>query len=459
MKRSHHSVRIAILIGLALLGKMSNTNAESITQANWVRLVLPNGMVAWHRQLPTARTISVRVCFPGTVGLSPSAPAKDHLLFSLLATAGEEYPRTRLEQIRDEGAIEIIGNSGLVFSNLAVNSIAERAKEGVRILASLLYKPAKDGQLFSELRTRLVNELRWRNGNAWNALGPRLMERIYAGQVEGRFYGLSDSQLVATRLEDILEHHQKILALSGSFLVSCGPLSATEIQPLLATNFTQSRSNSYDPPCESFPRASNSVYIFPHQLASSSWAKGISAAPRPGTPDYPAFVLAARIWSEMLMDSVRSRAGLVYSVWASSPSRQRHAKAELVLYRCHDIAGALKLAEQSLQALRRGIAVLPSIDGQVKQQEIADVLPAMKNQVLASIALQNITPAERSASFAAWLLASGSATAFDLLPQAIQHVTADAVQRVARQYFQAMHWGLTLSPTAASNTPALRWNP
>ncbi len=461
MKLTLHTVRICALIGLALLGNKSSADARPALQPAWARLTLPNGMTAWHRQLPAARTISIRVCVPSAAGLQPSAPANDRLLFSLLGTAGEEYPRTRLDRIRDEGALEITGTSGQVFSSLSVSAIANRAQEAAKILASLLYKPARDGQLFAELRTRAVNELRWRNGNAWSALDPQLMQRIYGGQVEGQFYGLSDSALAATRLEDVLEHHRTILALAETFLVSCGPLSAREMQAILAQNFTRPRlgPEPYRPLREPFPAATNAVHLFPHQAASSVWVKGVSAAPRPGSPDYPAFVLTARIWSEMLMDSVRSRAGLVYSIWASSPSRQRHASAEFVLYRCQDVPRAITLAEESLRALRAGTAVLPTPDGQVRQQSIDDVLPAMKNQLLASIALQNITPAERTASFAAWLLASGSAAAFDILPEAIRSVTADAIRQTARRYFQAMHWGVTLSPAAVSNAPALRWNP
>jgi len=458
VKTAIRTVQIFALVGVLFLGNLSAA-AQEAREPSWVCLTLPNGIVAWHRQLPAARTISIRVCVPSASGLNPAAPANDRLLFSLMETAGEEYPRARLDRIRDEGALDISGTSGLIFSSLSVSAIADRGEEAAMILSSLLYKPARDRQIFSELRTRAVNELHWRDGNAWSALDPHLQLAVHGKTVDGAFYGLSDSALATTQLEDVLDHHRKILAFEGTFLVSCGPQSAAGMAAVLARSFTRPTLRPSPRPLARapFPAATNAVHVFPHEAASSAWAKGIFAAPRPGSEGYAAFVLTSRIWSEMLMDSVRSRNGLVYSVWASSPSREQHASAEFVLYRCQDIQRALDLAAESLRKLREGIAVLPGPESPARS--IADVLPATRNQILASIALQNITPAERTSSFASWLLASGDPKAFDRLPDAIRAVSPEDIRKTAQRFYDRMHWGVTLSPKAVTNFCGLRWNP
>lgn len=438
----------AILVLAAALAAFIIPFAEPATAATgraaWEGFTLTNGIRVWHRQDPLAATGAVRFVFEGAVGLPGTRPGTDETLFALLQTAGERVPRAELERILDEGAIRLDGSSGRDFSWFGVQAVAGETTRAVALAASLVRWPNLDDALFAETRTTLVGGLRWKDGQAFDALESALDADIFGRHGYAASTALTASNARLLRADDVRRHHRRLLREARLTIVSCGPLSLAAMRALLERELAifPRQEPADKTPFAPFPAGRDTLLFFPHPAAGGAYCKGQFAAPAPGHPDYPAFLVASRIISEMLMDSIRTRSGLVYSVWASTPRREKASSASIVLYRCRDIAPALKLTARVLAAVASGVGRLG--DGKLKADvPLAAVLPAAKNQLLTALYMQQMTTAEQVAGFASWLVLCGRGDAGERLADRILATNPDEIMSIVARYYRDFHWGLT----------------
>jgi len=426
--------------------------------AGWAGISGTGSLPAFHYYSAETQTLSVRVCFAGSGILDAASPAPDRLLFELMPLAGRDIPREELDRVKDGGGIIIDGQSGLEYSYVHAAAVPGETERALGILSSLIYAPCQNEELFAEVRAQAADELLRQEGQAYYALDRGLNKTILANHPYGFFYSVTADALGEVPLARALAHHAKIMAACRIFIVSCGPQTTGEIAALIrahfparpmAAGFAKNEKKAFPP----FPEAKNEQTLFPHRAANTPYLKAEFAMPGPGSASYPASLVLARVLSEMLMERVRSDKGLVYSVWASPPSRTRAASAELVLYRASDLAAAVS-------AMRGAIAELRSsdmADGRARAN-LEEAVIAAKNQIACSLAAQNITPRERCANFASWYIAGGGKNGTAGVLGAIAKVAPAEVVSLAQNSFDRMHWGIAYDP-AAAEPPAIQWLP
>jgi len=456
-----NTIKMLRVSSLALLCIVFLGGAGYTETGAWVRLAHPGGLPAFHLSLPHAKTLSVRVCILSASLYDADAPALDQLLFALLPQAGAEIPRAELDRIKDEGGIHISGQSGLDYSQLAVAATRDEAARALALLSSLLQKPSQDESLYQETRTQLINEFLREEGQPYESLDRGLKKTILAGHPYGPWYALEASALEGIPLARVLQHHKKIMAERKIFIVSCGPQTPDEMEKIIQP-FASNQKDETIPP---FPAAARDAQgkspltLFPHTAANSPYLKAEYAAPAPGSADYPVSLVMARVLSAMLMESVRTERGLVYSVWAGASSGRRASSAGLVLYRCRDIQAAVSAMRETIRALQEGRASVrgagsTEADESLPPLRLAEAVEAAKNQLASALAMQAIAPRDISASFAAWYAASGEASGQSKLLEGIARVRPEDVRALALRSFSDMHWGIAYDP-ASMDPPSL----
>jgi predicted Zn-dependent peptidase len=453
-------LRMALLAALCLplLGASfikTNTNSE-----NWVQLSHPRGLTVFHLHTPEAQTLSLRFCVFSASLYDAAAPALDRLLFSLMPIAGAEISRQDLDQIKDGGGILISGQSGLDFSQLSVAATKNEAERAVAILSSLIQNPSQDEGLYQEIRAQAINDLLWQEGQVYDAFSRGLKKTILSNHPYGSFFALEASLLSEISLTQVLAHHRKIMAERHIFIVSCGPQTVSEMERIIRINFPMAqnieRGNAPFPAFPKPPAGQNTLHLFPHRSASIPYLKAEYPAPGPGNADYPASLVMTRVLSEMLMESVRTDRGLVYSVWSSAAARRRAGNGEIVLYRCRDIQEGVTAIRETILRLQGKTDTASAYAGaKGADPDFEEAVQAAKNQIISALATQNITPRDRSLSFASWYAASGEKSGIGGLWEEVASIRAEDVRALARRNFADMHWGITYPP--GMEPPALKW--
>ena len=461
---------LLLVLCLALFGAGSpSASPEPLASLNggWTQLKHLKGLSVFHLYLPGAKTLSLRFCVSSASLYDASAPALDRLLFSLMPVAGAAFDRQSLDTIKDGGGIMISGQSGLDYSHLSIDATQHEAERAAAILSSLVQFPARDESLFQEIRTQIINELLWQDGQVYDALSRNLKKNILTNHPYGPFYALEAKNLSKIALADVLEHHRKIMTERNLFIVSCGPQTAREMEKIIWLNFplaqnTANESALTGAPLPAFPASptgENTLRLFPHKAAGIPYLKAEYPAPGPGHPEYPASLVMARVLSEMLMESVRTEQGLVYSVWAAAAARRRAGNGELVLYRCSDIQAGVSAMRETIRRLRDGKPdgrLANAASGAEQARAFEEAVQAAKNQITSALAAQNITPRDRSQGFAGWYAASGEMGGMDSLWEKVRAVRPEDVRALAKRNFANMYWGITYDPDTLEE-PTLNW--
>jgi zinc protease len=330
-------------------------------------------------------------------------------------------------------------SADLDFSELRATALSRNWKKMLELMADVALRPTLPAGEIDGERRAMLTALRSRQDQPFPLAMDTVMSRVYGEHPYGRPVLGRAAALERIDRGALAAHHQRFYRAPRMILSVSGDVVAREVVAEIARLFAEAPTGDEEtdsPPPAAAARADRTVLVKP---AAQAQVLVAFLAPPAAHADYAAVkVLAATLGGGMagrLFTEVRDKRGLAYSTGGAYPSRRGPG----VLY--------TQLGTAPSNQTRAEAAMLGELE-RIRRDPVSPTeLARAKAYLLGQFALDRRTNA-RLAWYDAFFEALGVGTDFpDRYARAVETVTAEDVQRVARTYLTAPTI-VTLGPVA-----------
>ncbi len=408
-------------------------------EINPVRFVTPNGITVLFLEqhfLPTAEIHALI-----KVGSSQDPPDKAGLA-NLTASLLDEGTTTRTsKQIAEQ--IDFVGGSlearaSEDFTTASARVLKKDVEVGFTLLADVLQHPAFHKQEFDRVRAQILGELVSDEDDPGHVAMKAFNQLVFHGHPYRWPAQGTEETLNRITVADVQQFHAREYLPNQTILVVVGDLTIEQVNSLIQTHFGAWKKGAPAAPQlkRPAPLERKMVQLIEKDLTQSTIVLGHTGISR-NNPDYYAvmvmnYILGSGGFSSRLMDSIRDKQGLAYGVTSQFDTRLMPG-AFLVSLQTR--------TEATNQAIAGVIAEMKGIrDAPVTDQELADA----KAFIVGSFPLRIDTSAKLATVLAQVEFYNLGLDYFTQYPRAIEKVTKEDVQRVAKQYLDVQHYALVV---------------
>lgn len=421
--------RVAALALIAVLGWVGWGGVGSAV-AQPARQQLPGGLTVLVRQnnaTPVAAaSLVVRM---GSRWETEDDAGISHLLQQVLLKGTERRSALEIAETAENLGGGIAASADLDYSEIRATALARHWRAMLELIADVALRPTLPATEVDAERRATLTALRSRQDQPFPLAMDTLLSRVYGDHPYGRPILGRPAALERVDRARLVAHHQRFYRAPRMILAVSGDVDTRLVMAEAARLFADAPAG----PAEAEPsppaaaaRADRTVIVKP-----SAQAQVLAAflAPPASHPDYAAVkVLATALGGGMagrLFTEVRDKLGLAYSTGGAYPSRQGPG----VFF--------TQLGTAPVNQVRAEAAMLGEIERVRRDPLNPGELARAKGYLLGQFALDRRTNA-RLAWYDGFFEALGVGPGFaERYERAVEAVTAEDVQRVARTYLSA----------------------
>jgi zinc protease len=414
--------RAALTLGAAVL-----LAASSVGAAEPRRERLPNGLTVLVRENTAtpvvAASLFVRV---GARWETDDQAGISHLLQQVLLKGTTARSALDIAETAEGLGGGISASADLDFSELRATALGRHWRKMLELMSDVALRPTLPAAEIDGERRSMLTALRSRQDQPFPLAMDTVMNRVYGGHPYGRPVLGRAEALPRIDRAALLAHHERFYRAPRMILTVSGDVVAREVVAEAARLFASAPSGDGAPE-PALPaaeaRADRTVLVKP---AAQAQVLVAFLAPPTAHPDYPAVkVLATALGGGMagrLFTEVRDKQGLAYSTGGAYPSRLGPG----VLF--------TQLGTAPANQARAEAAMLGELERIRRDPLGPGELARAKAYLLGQFALDRRTNA-RLAWYDGFFEALGVGPEFaSRYVRAVEAVTAEDVQRVARAY-------------------------
>ncbi len=353
-----------LLSGLLLLAAAScvHRTAEHTAFTAHRSFRLDNGIPVYVRVLEQSRTVSLVCALAGGKALvPPEQSGLDGMMLQLMAMESLGYSDERRRAILKRTSADISAVDGLDFNRYYLKTIDTYFDELFSLYTDLLLRPAFPEHLFREVRTTMINSYRSRLTDGYSRVS-RAVNSVFFKDHPYQSHLFTPATLQSCTLEDVQALYRRAVRPGHMAFFAAGNVDCDDLYEKLNETFGSLPRHTIDendvPPFAGSAVPLLVVDADPRQSRDVSYVRGNFPAIDYGHRDYWTLQLATRMLSDILGAELRTRNGLVYSVWANLHAK-RAGYGSISLYRTSDPVKAAGLIEASLKILADGLCVSP----------------------------------------------------------------------------------------------------
>ena len=238
----------------------------------------------------------------------------ESLAFTALTECGTSTDdKNSFKNKLDKVSAEMYGSTDMDYGDFNLNCIKSDFETVWPLYVAALTTPAFDAKEFERIKQDAINNIRSNESNPDVAIDNMAKQTAFAGKSYSKNPNGTVSSVSALSVEATQKYWQSIFTKSRLAIVIVADLDRKiieeKVQELLSkvpsgTAFNSTKS-SYSTSANSFK---------PQQRDNATnYVQGITGGPKPGSPDYNAFVLAMRIFSSKHFIEIRTKNGLSYA--------------------------------------------------------------------------------------------------------------------------------------------------
>jgi zinc protease len=427
---------VAIAVGTALLWLTAGVAAAQAPQ----RQRLPNGLTILVRENTATPVVAVSLFVRvGSRWETEENAGISHLLHQVMLKGTATRSSLEIAETAEELGGGISASADMDYSEIRVTALARNWKTMLELVADVALRPTLPAPEIEGERRAMLTALRSRQDQPFPLAMDTVMSRVYGDHPYGRPILGRAAALERVDRDALLAHHHRFYRAPRMILAVSGDITAREVVAEAARLFEGAPTEEGDPDPDvptAAARADRTVLVKP---AAQAQVLVAFLAPPTSHPDYAAVkVLATALGGGMagrLFTEVRDKQGLAYSTGGSYPSRRGPG----VFF--------TQLGTAPANQARAEVAMLGELD-RIRRDPVSPAeLARAKAYLLGQFGLDRRTNA-RLAWYDAFFEALGVGPDFaDRYVQAVESVTAEDVQRVARTYLTTPTI-VTLGPTA-----------
>jgi zinc protease len=403
------------------------------------RSITANGMTVLFLEQHFIPTVEIHALVK--VGSSQDPPDKAGLA-NLTASLLDEGTLTRTSrQIAEQ--IDFVGGSLEAratedYTTASARVLRKDADLGFALLADLLQHPAFHKQEFERVRTQILGEIISDDDDPGNVAMKAFHQLIFHGHPYSWPAHGTEETLNKITATDVQQFHAREYLPNQTILVIVGDLTQEQAATLVQTHFGSWKRGTPSPYLlkKPAPIDRKMVQLIEKDLTQSTIVLGHTGISRTN-PDYYAvtvmnYILGAGGFSSRLMDSIRDKQGLAYGIMSHFDTRVMPGAFFINLQTRTEVTN---------QAISGVLAEIKGIrDTPVTDQEINEA----KSFIIGSFPLRIDSSAKLANVLAQVELYNLGLDYFTNYPKAIERVTKDDVQRVAKQYLDPQHYALVV---------------
>src|SRR6185295_2747127 len=410
------------------------------TAAQPVRQHLPGGLTVLVRENAATPVAAVSLFVRmGSRWETEDDAGISHLLQQVMVKGTERRSALEVAETAENLGGGISASADLDYSEIRATALARNWKAMLDLVADVALRPSLPASEIAGERSAILTALRSRQDQPFPLAMDTLMSRVYGDHPYGRPILGRAAALERIDRVRLVAHHQRFYRAPRMILAVSGDLDARQVIAEAARLFATAPTG----PAEAEPtlpaaaaRADRTVIVKP-----SAQAQVLAAflAPPTSHADYAAVkVLATALGGGMagrLFTEVRDKQGLAYSTGVAYPSREGPG----VLF--------TQLGTAPANQARAEAAMLGELE-RIRREPVSPAeLTRAKGYLLGQFALDRRTNA-RLSWYDGFFESLGVGPGFaERYVRAVEAITADDVQRVARTYLSAPTV-VTLGPAA-----------
>ena len=375
----------------------------------------------------------------GTRQLTPATQGMEALLLAASEQGTRRYSREALRRAMARTGSTITIDPGEDWTLVSLRTIRAELDSSWALLAERVMAPRLDGPGVEIARAQLLGAARQRLASpdahvAHVADSIALAGHPYALVPEG-----TEGSLAALSPAQLRAYHASQVVRSRMLLVVVGNVTRADVESLVGRTLAQLPRGDYTwAPPPALP-ANAGVTIVPRALPTN-YILGYYAGPAATSRDYAALRVASAVLAGSLFAEIRGRHNLTYAV--DAPFIER-ALATGGVY-------VTTVAPDTTLALMRGELEL------LRTETLAEEpLKRLVQRFITDYFLRNETNADQASFLARAQLYEGDYRVADAFVESLRSVTAEDVQRVARQYMREFRF-VYLGDAAAVDAGRMR---
>jgi predicted Zn-dependent peptidase len=213
----------------------------------------------------------------------------------------------------DKVSAQVYGSAGKDFSTISMNCIKGDFDIVWPLYADAIATPAFDEKEFTRIKQDAINGLRSQESQPDYAIDNMAKQMAFAGKDNAKRPEGTVATVSKLTVAETKAYYQSILTKSRIVIVVVGEFDKAELETKIAAMLAGiPEGKPFTLKKETIAPAKNSFKAEKKDLATN-YIQGVASAPAPGTPEFNAFVLAMRIFSQRHFLEVRTKNGLSYA--------------------------------------------------------------------------------------------------------------------------------------------------
>lgn len=225
----------------------------------------------------------------------------------------------------DKVSAQVYASPSKDYCTISMNCIKTDFASVWPLYADAITAPIFDEKEFDRIKQDAINGLRSQESQPDYAIGNMATQIAFAGKDNAKRPEGTVATLTTLTATETKAYYSSVCTKARMLIVVVGEIDKAELeQKILTMLATVPEGKPFTLKKETIAPSSNSFKAEKKDLATN-YIRGITSAPAPGTPDFNAFNLAMRIFSQRHFLEVRTKNGLSYAPgsWfdgGSSPS-------------------------------------------------------------------------------------------------------------------------------------------
>lgn len=253
-------------------------------------------------------------------GVQNYAAGKDgieSLAMSALTECGtEKDDKNSFKNKLDNVSAQVFGSTGLDYASFSMNCIKGDFETVWPLYVDALTIPKFDPNEFDRIKQDAINNLKSQASDPDYGISKFARQTAFAGKNYAKIPEGSEATVGKLTVAETKSYYKSILTKSRLIIVVVGELDRSDIEKKITSLLTLIPAGKpFIVKKEAYVPAKTTFKAEKKDFATN-YIQAVTSAPIPGSPDYNAFILAMRIFSNRQFVEVRTKNGLSYAPYS-----------------------------------------------------------------------------------------------------------------------------------------------
>jgi predicted Zn-dependent peptidase len=225
----------------------------------------------------------------------------------------------------DKVSAQVYGSAAKDFSTISMNCIRGDFELVWPLYVDAITQPVFDEKEFNRIKQDAINGLKAQESQPDYAIDNMAKQLAFAGRDNAKRPEGTVATISTLTAAETKAHYQSVLTRSRMLIVVVGEFDRDALEKKISAMLADIPEGKPFTLKKEVISPAKSVFKAEKKELATNYIQGVAGGPAPGTPEYNAFVLAMRIFSQRHFLEIRTKNGLSYAPgsWfdgSSSPS-------------------------------------------------------------------------------------------------------------------------------------------